>query len=633
MRHHQIFYHQIFYRQIFYRQIFSALAMLSLLLTSAPAHAAPPSQQAETTLRQCNDVAEDTLLDELNTVSQQVFAAALTDIDVAGIVDDQWSVLAVDGVIDSAVDSAVVQVTNDTDLWTKFLSGWSADQAKELATAVASKAFDSEPFRKKLEEISVAVATEIGAKVGELSAQSVSAAFYCLQTFIGGNYAGVLVDSFEERVQNAIGADESVVKNNQLDSGVLAILDQHKVALGGVGVIIAAQITRRLLVELGETIAKRVAGKIVGRILGRVGSELVPIAGWIIGTGLIVYDVYSSREGALPEIQDALKSAEVKAGIRSEVVASIQPELELQLPEMARSIANDLFSQWRETKRDIRQVLDLSASNLQFDAILQGIETQDQLAKLVNLVGAILSTQGRPALDSAISDGSLSRALSLPASAPQLVEALGSLPDALAWGDLAGELVEQVVALEIYKHKKPSDFERSTLEKLIAVGDKAAVSNLVLLDNQALASVLTISTDALKTVATQLTPDQLTWLGSTVAGLSQTQVNQLLARLVSNPQIITQLQGNNLLAQISDGDDLDQVLTFVAGPSDLPAWGADTLRVLQGSVPPVLFAGKYGWLTTVATALAVLLIVLIGLRLIYSFGAWLLRPLTGWRRG
>lgn len=67
-------------------------------------------------------------------------------------------------------------------------------------------------------------------------------------------------------------------------------------------------------------------------------------------------------------------------------------------------------------------------------------------------------------MDSAIADGSLERALSLPASAPERVWLrLAHCPDAIAWGDVAGELPDQV-ELEIYKARKPGDLDRTTLK-------------------------------------------------------------------------------------------------------------------------------------------------------------------------
>ena len=70
--------------------------------------------------------------------------------------------------------------------------------------------------------------------------------------------------------------------------------------------------------------------------------------------------------------------------------------------------------------------------------------------------------------------------------APKEIVVDSILPESMArfpWaGHLGLKLLDQVVELEIYKARKPGDLDRTTLEKLVAVGDKAAVSNLVLLD-------------------------------------------------------------------------------------------------------------------------------------------------------
>ena len=103
--------------------------------------------------------------------------------------------------------------------------------------------------------------------------------------------------------------------DSNADLGIWTVIDRHKSALGGVGVIIATQIAKRIVVELGETIADRVAGDLVVRVLGKAGTTLIPVAGWVVGAGLIVYDLYQSRDGAIPQIQERLKSSEVKSAI------------------------------------------------------------------------------------------------------------------------------------------------------------------------------------------------------------------------------------------------------------------------------------------------------------------------------
>ncbi|MCB0069235.1 MAG: hypothetical protein KDD77_18860, partial [Caldilineaceae bacterium] len=197
--------------------------------------------------------------------------------------------------------------------------------------------------------------------------------------------------------------------------------------LGGIGVIIAAQITRKIVTSIANRVSQRVAGRIAGRILGRAGSTVIPVAGWIVGTGMIVYDIYDSRDGALPQIQNSLKSTNVKNGVSEEIEAAIRPELATEIPSLARSVANDLFAEWRTVKRNIQQVLEIAAEDEDFAALLAGLGSQEQLAKLVAVVSVVMTDGGRSVLDAAVADGTLARVLDLPDAAVTLVRESGSL--------------------------------------------------------------------------------------------------------------------------------------------------------------------------------------------------------------
>lgn len=63
------------------------------------------------------------------------------------------------------------------------------------------------------------------------------------------------------------------------------------------GVIVVTEISRRIAIKLSEKIAERIAGKIVGRIIGKAGGlTLIPVAGWVIGLGLIVWDLWEGGQ-------------------------------------------------------------------------------------------------------------------------------------------------------------------------------------------------------------------------------------------------------------------------------------------------------------------------------------------------
>ena len=100
------------------------------------------------------------------------------------------------------------------------------------------------------------------------------------------------VRAFESRVEAATTSAQ-IVDAGAASPDILAMIGEHQMALGGVGVIIAAQITRKIMTSVAQRISQRVAGRIAGRVLGRVGTTVVPLAGWIIGAGMIAYDPVS----------------------------------------------------------------------------------------------------------------------------------------------------------------------------------------------------------------------------------------------------------------------------------------------------------------------------------------------------
>ncbi len=610
-----------------WQQLVLLSVVFTLLLQPLTVWAAP-SYQTGDTLQNCDNVNEDSLQQELNSITQEVVAAAAAQIDIGRIVESQWRALQMDTIIDAQVDRAVEQVKGESDFWNKLLSGWSADKAEELTRAVANYTFESATFQDKIDELSLSVAEEIASEIAILSAESVSAAFFCLQTFISGNYSGAMVRAFEEQVRLAAESVD-LSNNSELDTSLLAVIGQHRTALGGVGVIIVAQVSKRIVFEIGEAISKRVAGRVVGRVLGRAGSTIIPIAGWLVGAGMIAYDVYSSRDGALPQIQETLKSAEVKTGIRGEITASIEPELRRELPQIARDISNQLFTQWRDVKRNIRQVLELSESNANFRALLNTQETPEGLAKLVNLVGATLPVLGHDGLLQAVDNGLFAQVFAQPEAAFQIVTDSGSLQDAIAWSADAGALLDQVVAYEIYKHQPAGALDKALLEKLIAVDDKAAIQKLALINPTALQALLDLSTSNLATLATQLEAADLELLAGYLPTLNQNQVNQLVVRIISEPSTIDHLQDQALRDYLAaNGDNIEQALPFLLSSKGGTAAFMDAGQVLLGQVPWRLFLFKYGVGQSALVTVGAVVLGLIVLRLLFSMAAWLFSPIT-----
>ena len=612
------------------RRLLAALLLVALILPAEPLLAAPPVQ-AGNALQDCSTVREETLQGELNTVTQQIFAEQIAALDLDAIIARQWVTLEMDQAMDDAVDLAVARVQSETDLWNKFLSGWSPDLARDLTLAVANYTFDAPTFRAKMDELSAAISQDIASQLALASADSASAALYCLQTFIGTNYSAALVRSFESRVQAATTSAQ-LLDAGDASPDILAMVGKHQMALGGIGVIIAAQITRKIVTSIANRVSQRVAGRIAGRILGRAGSTVIPVAGWIVGTGMIVYDIYDSRDGALPQIQNSLKSTNVKNGVRDEIEAAIRPELATEIPSLARSVANDLFAEWRTVKRNIQQVLEIAAEDEDFAALLAGLGSQEQLAKLVAVVSVVMTDGGRSVLDAAVADGTLARVLDLPDAAVTLVRESGSLQTALAWSDAVGSRLSAVVALELYKHVTPETVDLVQLDQLLALGDKTAVARLALLTPEQSAELMKLAEANLVALATTFSPDDLAWLAGELPGLPVAQRNQLVARLLSQPEVIEPLRRSGALAQLAGSDSLDAGISFLTGASEGLDYVADSGAVLTGAVNPGLFVAKYGLWPSVGGMAGIFVLLLIALRIVWGFGAWIFQPLGFLRR-
>ena len=154
---------------------------------------------------------------------------------------------------------------SETDLWNQFLSGWSPDMAQQLTLAVATYTFDDPAFRAKMDELSKGVSRvrrrPAGAGLRRIRRPLPSTVSRPLSA---ATTRRRLVNAFEERVQVATSS-ASLLGSNELSPDILQMVGEHQMALGGIGVIIVAQITRKIVTSIAEKISQRVAGKIVGR--------------------------------------------------------------------------------------------------------------------------------------------------------------------------------------------------------------------------------------------------------------------------------------------------------------------------------------------------------------------------------
>jgi len=515
----------ILLKYIFYKLI-NLILILALCLSAAPVYADDLSQiepGSDYTYGDCSQTDPDALRTEI----EQIAHAALTDessgVDIDAIVARHWATLDMDSTIDSEVARAVADLSNREGYWSRLWSAWSAEQAEEFAITVANDAFGSPTFTAKIDELSVAVATEIAQEIEADFARAASVAFLCMKAFVGEQYSATLFSAFENKVSLEVDQIDVAAANPTN----VSIVDVHQKALGGVGVIVVTEISRRIAQKLATKIAQRIAGKIAGRVVGKAGSALIPIAGWVIGLGLIVWDLWEGGKGALPQIQESLQSEEVKTKIRAEITESVRDGLPQEVSIVALEIAVSIIEEWDEFCGRYQSVCIIAAENETFQQILD-VTPLDQIDELSTLVNIFVEDIGRSQLNSAVDNGQFEALLTVPPAALEIFRATQSVETTLAWAELADNRLAAVVEFGIYQQKTPADFDPALLAAVTDLADNAAIHNLLALDRNELERLIDVTGANFPSLALKLSTPEMRALVTLAQPASEQDIKDLV---------------------------------------------------------------------------------------------------------
>ncbi len=467
----------------------SILLVIALLWLQLPVHVYAQTPTSDYTFGDCSTVDQAQLRAEIEQVAHGVLTDESAGINIDAIVMRQWVTLHVDDAINREVQIAIDNIYASEGYWSRLWSGWSAEKAEEFATRVANDAFNAAGFHATINELSIAIAQEISREIEADFARAASAAFLCMKAYVGDKYSGTLFNAFEGKVSTEV---EGVDLQTEAANVDISALDVHQKAIGGVGLIIVTELSRRIAVKLSERIAERIAGKIVGRIIGKAGSSLIPVAGWVIGLGLIAWDLWEGGNGALPQIQDALEGEEVKAKIRQEVADAIKDGLPEEVSIVSLEIAVSLVEDWNRFCDTNRAVCTLAEDNPTFRDIMN-YTPLDQVSKLVALVNIFIDNLGRAELERAIDTGQFENLLLLPEGAITLLVRTKSVTTTLAWASLAEDRLGKLVTLEIDTQKTPEDFDATLLRSVLNLDELAAVNKILPLSRAQLTVVVTFA--------------------------------------------------------------------------------------------------------------------------------------------
>jgi len=570
----------------------NALLVTLLLSTIVPARPtfAQETSPAPYTFQECDQVEEALLRDELNGITQSIFEPEKILLEIEAIVDLKWEELDLDSTVDEAVDAAVEKARSETDWWERVKSNWSADTTKELTEKVATYAFASESFVTAVNQLSENIASDLVDELRIMTAKSASSALQCVQAFIGDTFSQTMAAVLEEQIQERI--DEIIVDPDPENATILDILELHPELLSGVAVIIGTQLAKRFAAKM----AQNIAGKIITRILGKLVTTAIPLVGWIIGGGLIVWDVINAGEGAFPQIRDALKGDQTKAEVRRHIAKEVHEELlaELDLTELSRSVSNDVYSQWQGFRRKYGRVLELAETNLRFQGTLDNTPVEE-ISKLADFVSVVEAKLGSAELEILLDKGQFERLLALPRDVLEMLE-LGVDPDiVIEWADLAGESIAQLVATELYRVSSPTDFrDRADLERILVIDNAEHMQKAMLLDREDRDALLALPTVHIEQVLEEFSPEELSWLSREyLTKLNAQERNALVDRVLREPRLKAELGVELVQVTLLESQDLEETLDYITLKTGDRFWVRQVFDMLS-TIRPAL-SGELSW--------------------------------------
>jgi hypothetical protein len=227
--------------------------------------------------------------------------------------------------------------------------------------------------------------------------------------------------------------------------------------------------------------ARRVGQRIVGAVLAR----LVSVVAGGVGLVLIAKDIWDLRHGVLPIIATEMKSEDSKEKVQDELAKTFEEQISAHVNEIATATADRVVDIWREFRNAHAQALELAARNDQFKSF---IDTQppEKLARLDEVVSLVITSEGETGLVKRLNDGTLNEAVNeLPAPAMQIARETRSIDAGLKWYALAGNQLGQVVDLDIYRRTTPDKLTKASLQRILALNDRLAITRLVGIDRDA----------------------------------------------------------------------------------------------------------------------------------------------------
>ena len=588
------------------RKFIAATTAASLMLAVVvPPHAAGAASMSRAEYEACQARDEAGLRSAIEALTRNGLKTATNGLNYQAVVVEAWRRSGTGDVIDQRVDRSIADVRDEAS-WRELLKSLaSREKAKELATSVAERVYRADDVKKALDDLSAAVGTEIGKRIELATADAAGPVTQCLQAFIGPRYGTAVAKSVTRDAGKAFGVDPEEAAAKVSTGEIL-----RETSGGLTGAIIL--LVRRQL----SNFAARIGQRLVGSIL----SRLVSVVAGGIGVVLIAKDIWDLRHGVMPIIQSEMKSKETYTKVQNEIAKAIEEQVKTNLDELAARTSDRVVEIWREFRRAHLKVLELAEKSETFRAFLDA-QKADRLPRLDEIVSIILPSEGEDAILRRLGDGTLNQALNeLPEASIDIARSTRSIGDAIAWSNLAGKSIDKVRDYELHRRSKPQDFTAAGLGRIIALGDRLAITRVSEASKAARETLFEVETDKLRKLARALSTQELEALASYMTQLDKAAADRIVQAISLTPGRMAALVAPGVRSGIlSSRNQLAAVSMMLRadGIPDPTIFYTDAKLAYDGEISPRLIWEKHPLGLSLAL-LATLIVFLVLWRLIFG---------------
>ena len=529
----------------------------------------------------CQTTDEPTFRKAIETITGKALASGLATVDYKALVTDEWRAQGLDQIVDARVDIAIAEVRNETS-WGKLISSLAdKEKAQAIATAVAERVYRSEAVKTSIEGLATGVGREIGKRLELASVDASEPALKCLQAFLGPRYGNAVARIVTQNAEGQFRAD-SGKGAAEVTSG--DVLRQSSGGITGAAVI--------LLRRQMANIATRIGQRLVGTILAR----LVTVVAGGVGLVLIAKDIWDLRHGVLPIVADEMKSPATKEKVREELATALAEQIREHVNEISVKTSEQVIEVWQGFRRAHNMVLDTAEKDERFRTYLDTLSASE-LPRLDEITALVLADEGLPGLQQRLANGTLDEAVRrLPPAALEIARSTRSLETGLKWSAVAGGNIDAVLSNEIHRRAKPDDLSAASLQRILDVGDRLAITRLASVSRGARDTLFDLDTNELRTLSRNLTETELESLAGYLGGLSKAPRERVMKALVAEPRTMQVIASETVRRAVIGSRDQNAAVEIMLRPQgvlDPVAAYQDMRMAWDGRVQPMLIWEKH----------------------------------------